>query len=108
MKIKVNSSIKHIFSKHFLQRLPKITLSIDVNLKDFKGYWDKCAFTLKKNSLCFFSKDLIDFVNKTNNKLLCNDLLQRNKSSATTTLSLPAKDFVLLNAFEMLWNIESE
>jgi hypothetical protein len=79
MKIKVHSSIKSLFSKHFLQRLPKITIPLKITLPEFKQYWDKSSFTLKKNSLCFFSKELIDFVNKTNNRLLYNDLLSKNK-----------------------------
>ena len=80
MKIKVHSKLRAVVSKHFIQRLPKITMPVAFLPSDFKQYWSKCSLTLKRNSLIFFSKDLIDLVNKTNNRLLYCDLLAKKQS----------------------------
>jgi hypothetical protein len=55
----------------------------------------------------FFSKDLIELVNKTNNRLLYCDLLSKKSSSSQPEANQSQQDYQLLNAFEMLWNIEN-
>ena len=77
--MKVNNRLKALVSKHFVQRLPKLTIPVAVTEETFIGYWDKCPLSIKRNSLIFFSKDLIDFVNKTNNRLLYCDLLSKKQ-----------------------------
>ena len=72
----------------------------------------ECPKQLKHTSLCFFSKELIDLVNKTNSKLLYADFLLKNtstesKNKSAIVASTDQDDYTLLNTFEMLWNIDS-
>ena len=77
MKVKVNPRLKPLLSKHFLQRIPKVSIPVALSLEQFNTYWDKCPMSLKRNSLVFFSKELIDLVNKTNSRLLYCDLISK-------------------------------
>ena len=106
MKVKVNPRLKSLLSKHFVQRLPKVFIPVQVTYEVFSQFWEKCPLSLKRNALVFFSKDLIELVNKTNNRLLYCDLLSK-KSSGSQENVTQQQDYQLLNAFEMLWNIEN-
>ncbi len=77
MKVKVSPRLKPLLSKHFVQRLPNVSIPVAISLDQFHAYWDKCPMSLKRNSLVFFSKELIDLVNKTNSRLLYCDLLSK-------------------------------
>lgn len=77
MKVKISPRLKPLLSKHFVQRLPKVCIPVDFSLEQFNAYWEKCPLSLKRNSLVFFSKELIDLVNKTNSRLLYCDLLSK-------------------------------
>ena len=77
MKIKIHPRLKAMLSKHLMQRLPKITMPVQVNLQSFKQYWDKCPLSLKRNSLFFFSKDLVKLINDTNDKLLYGEVANK-------------------------------
>jgi len=77
MKVKVSSRLKPLLSKHFVQRLPNVSIPVALSLEQFNDYWDKCPMSIKRNSLVFFSKELIDLVNKTNSRLLYCDLLSK-------------------------------
>lgn len=77
MKVKVNPRLKALVSKHFIQRLPKVSIPVSMTYESFRAYWDRCPVSIKRSSLVFFSKDLIDLVNKTNNRLLYSDLLAK-------------------------------
>lgn len=81
-----------------------------VQVTDFKLFWEKSApMSLKRNSLIFFSKEVIDLVNKVNSRLLYQDLLSKKQgsSSDSNAASSSSQDYMLLNALEMLWNIEN-
>ncbi|TNV82591.1 hypothetical protein FGO68_gene6089 [Halteria grandinella] len=110
MKLKIAARLRPLLSKHFVQRLPKISIPISVNYEQFIQFWERCPLSLKRSSLVFFDKELIDFVNKTNNKLLYCDLLQKKQQAGATSsqqAEATQQDYQLLNAFEMLWNIEN-
>lgn len=77
MKLKIAARLRPLLSKHFVQRLSKISIPISVNYEQFMQFWERCPLSLKRSSLVFFDKELIDFVNKTNNKLLYCDLMQK-------------------------------
>ena len=87
MKIKVNPRLRGLVSKHFIQRLPKISMPVQVTLADFNLFWDKTSLALKRNSLIFFSKDLIDLVNKINSRLLYCDLVSKKQGGNETSTS---------------------
>lgn len=87
MKVKVSSRFRNLLSRHFVQRLPKISHPISVTREAFLAFWDKCPLSLKRSSLVFFNKELIDFVNKTNNKLLYCDLLQKKQQQSDSSTS---------------------
>eukprot|EP00347_Sterkiella_histriomuscorum_P006376 403352996 len=85
-------------------------MPIIINLQGFKQYWDKCSLTLKRNSLFFFSKDLVKFINETNDKLLYGEFANKKLQMLMTYLQYQQQrkqDYQLLNALEMLWNIEN-
>ena len=82
-------------------------MPLSASIDDFKLYWEKCSISLKRNSLIFFSKDLIDLVNKTNNRLLYCELLNKKQANSNQHFNQKQNDYQLLNALEMLWNIEN-
>ena len=116
MKTKINPKLRKILSKHFVNQIvARVGVPISANREEITDYWLKCPKQLKHTSLCFFSKDLIDLVNKTNSKLLYADFLSKTTSveqsskaqvSAQTDESTEKDDYTLLNTFEMLWNID--
>ena len=106
MRVKVSPRLKLLVSKHFIQRLPKVSIPVSITQQSFLQYWERCPLATKRSSLVFFSKDLIEFVNKTNNRLLYCDLLHK-KQQASQGAAAGSQDYQLLNAFEMLWNIEN-
>jgi hypothetical protein len=63
MKLKISTKVRPLLSKHFITRLPKICFPIGVTAEQFLAFWDKCPMVLKRNSLVFFDKELIEFVN---------------------------------------------
>lgn len=131
MKVKVSNQLRRMLSKHFVTKmLPELAEPIETSKEDVYAYWESCSKEFKLSSLCFFSQDLIDLVNKTNSKLLYAQLLAKasesakkqrstshqGQSSQSSTPDQSARceqdqddegDFSLLNAFEMLWNVES-
>jgi hypothetical protein len=50
-------------------------------------------------ALCFVGPDLIDLVNRVNTKLLYTDILNNKQQD---------REYALLNAFELLWNIDQQ
>ena len=101
--VKQVSLLRQFFNKHFLQKLPKISQNISFSREDFLSFWTSLPDYTKQQSLIFFSKDLIQLVNKTNTKLLCSEVVNKKKNNASES----SKDYQLLNAFEMLWNIDN-
>ena len=110
MKIKIKAKLRKILTRHFVnQIIGQVGVPIKVQRDEITRYWLNCPKNLKHTSLCFFSKELIDLVNKTNSKLLYADLLrtaQNDKPSSSSTEDTEQDDYSLLNTFEMLWNIE--
>lgn len=51
--------------------------------------------------MCFVGPILIELVNRVNNKLLYGDLMGQKQQKTTTE-----KEYSLLNAFELLWNLD--
>ena len=81
MKTKINPKLRKILSKHFVNQIvARVGVPISANREEITDYWLKCPKQLKHTSLCFFSKDLIDLVNKTNSKLLYADFLSKTTS----------------------------
>jgi hypothetical protein len=87
MKVIVHSKLKQFLSKHLVQRLSKIAMPVSVTMQEFKQYWNACSVSAKRNSLIFFSKDLIDLINKTNARLLYCDLLVKKSIQGTQSTS---------------------
>ena len=84
MKVKVSNRMRKMLSKHFVTKiLPKIAEPIDASKAEIQAYWDACSKEFKLSSLCFFSQELIDLVNKTNNKLLYAEILTKASESAS-------------------------
>ena len=83
MKVKVSNRMRRMLSKHFITKmLPLIAEPIDASRPAIQEYWDSCSKEFKLSSLCFFSQELIDLVNKTNNKLLYAEILAKASESA--------------------------
>lgn len=66
-------------------------------------------------SLCFLQKELIEIVNKTNTRLLYAQYFEKLEkegrqrvSNAETIVDAKEDDYKLLNAFEMLWNLDQK
>lgn len=57
-------------------------------------------------SLCFVGPMLIELVNRVNNKLLYSELLQHQANNKTSTSGASQDEYALLNAFELLWNLD--
>ena len=75
--------MRRMLSKHFVTKmLPKVAEPIDASKEAIQAYWDTCSKEFKLSSLCFFSQELIDLVNKTNNKLLYAEILAKASESA--------------------------
>jgi hypothetical protein len=73
MKAK-QQELKQFVSKGFNQKLPKISNVLKFKRSEFETFWTSLTYP-KQTYLYFFSKDLIDLINKTNCKLLCADLV---------------------------------
>ena len=83
MKVKVANRLRRMLSKHFtMKMLPKLAEPIDATKENIEAYWLDCSKEFKLSSLCFFSQELIDLVNKTNQKLLYAELLTKASESA--------------------------
>lgn len=119
MKLKLHPYLSSLLSKQFIQHtLPKIVFPIsspfDVCQADFMKYWNnELSMMHRKQALCFFMDEIVEMVNKTNSRLLYDDLITnikkcQIKSSALTTSSTDDDKYQLLNVFEMLWNIENQ
>ena len=111
MKTKINPKLRKILSKHFANQVfGRVGVPIAANRKEITDYWSMCPSKLKITSLCFFSKELIDLVNKTNSKLLCAEFISKNTSTeqqtASTDVNTGTDEWSLLNTFEMLWNVD--
>ena len=77
MKIKINTKLRKILTRYFVnQIIGQVGVPIRVTRDEIADYWLNCPKNLKHTSLCFFSKELIELVNKTNSKLLYADLLK--------------------------------
>ena len=119
MKIKLHPYLHKIVSKHFaLNHLPKIVFPLEkcscepvlgpfwVSQSSFRTYWHGCLTAQhRKQSLCFFMPELIDLVNKTNSRLLYDDLV-KSLNVSKREASDDADQYQLLNTFEMLWNVD--
>ena len=107
MKTKINDRLKKVLSKHFIKALfAKIAVPIKADRSSILQYWQSCPKNLKHTSLCFFSKELIELVNNTNTKLLYADfLIKTNRGKQETSAD---DGYELLNAFELLWNVEGQ
>ena len=78
MKVKVSNQLRRMLSKHFVAKLlPRLAEPIEVNREEVFAYWEASSKEFKLSSLCFFSQELIDLVNKTNSKLLYAQLLAK-------------------------------
>ena len=56
-----------MLSKHFVTKvLPRAAEPLQASKEEIEAYWDSCTKEFKLSSLCFFSQELIDLVNKTN------------------------------------------
>ena len=83
MKVKVSGRLRRMLPKHFITRnLPQLVEPIEADLASISEFWQECSREFKLSSLCFFSPDLIDLVNKTNSKLLYAELLAKATQSA--------------------------
>jgi hypothetical protein len=76
-------------------------------------YWtSELSIIHKKQALCFFMDEIVEMVNKTNSRLLYDDLISniKNKSAKEALQSQSNDDdkYQLLNVFEMLWNVDNE
>ena len=80
--MKVHPLLEQLLSKNYINKhLPKILIALeDVNeyqitKERFLHYWsEELNLTHRKQALCFFMDELIDLVNKTNNRLLYKDI----------------------------------
>ena len=73
MKVKVANRLRRMLSKHFITKvLPEITSPLQASKEEIIKYWKSQTKEFKLSSMCFFSQDLIDLVNKTNSRLLYN------------------------------------
>lgn len=54
-------------------------------------------------SMCFVGPIFIDLVNRVNTKLLYSDLMGQKSSN-----SQQQEEYCLLNAFELLWNLDKQ
>lgn len=109
--------IASILSKYYLNKhLPKIVVSLDesdeyqITREKFLQYWiHNLSLSHRKQALCFFMEELIELVNKTNNRLLCRDLVKNLEKPIKLEEEADQDDrYQLLNMFEMLWNIDSQ
>jgi hypothetical protein len=118
MKLKAHPYLSSLLSKHFISHvLPKLVFPIsspfDVSQKAFMKYWtSELSIIHKKQALCFFMDEIVEMVNKTNSRLLYDDLISniKNKSAKEALQSQSNDDdkYQLLNVFEMLWNVDNE
>ena len=123
MKIKLHKYLHSLLSKHFVSHhLPKLVFPLEpsdphrkavkgqfvVSKKAFLKYWnEKLTLQHRKQALCFFMPELIDLVNKTNSRLLYDDLVKSISRSKSQELSTDDENlYQLLNVFEMLWNVD--
>lgn len=108
MKTKINERLRRTLSKHFVKSLfSKVAVPIKADRQSITAYWMSCPQNLKHTSLCFFSKELIELVNNTNTKLLYADFLIKTNRARPESLS-DDSEYNLLNAFELLWNVEGQ
>ena len=57
--------------------------------------------------MCFFMEELVEMVNKTNSRLLYEDLVTNIKNKDRSILDQDDEEkYQLLNVFEMLWNVD--
>lgn len=112
MKLKVHPYLSSLLSKHFISHiLPKLVFPIsspfDVSRKTFIKYWTSELSTFhKKQALCFFMDEIVEMVNKTNSRLLYDDLIKNIKNKNKQAITQTDDDqYQLLNVFEMLWNV---
>ena len=107
---KVNAVLQKLISKHFLSQVfQKLAIPVSVKISDFKLYWDKRTTTEKQNDLCFFSKDMIEVINKTNSRLLLAEYISKSRQlSINPSPQKVHKDeeYKLLNALELLWSVD--
>jgi len=83
MKVKVSNRLRKMLSKFFItKKLPTIAEPIDASKSDIKAFWQECSKEFKLSQMYFFSQELIDLVNKTNNKLLYAEILTKASESA--------------------------
>ena len=96
MKLKLHPYLSSLLTKHFIQHtLPKIVFPItspfDVSQAGFMKYWNnELSILHKKQALCFFMDEIVEMVNKTNSRLLYDDLMSnikkcQNKSAMLTS-----------------------
>jgi hypothetical protein len=107
MKNKINERLRKVLSKHFVIKLySKVGVVIKADRARIVGYWQSCDQKLKQTSLCFFSKELIELVNNTNTKLLYADFLIKTNTRVKSETT--SDEYHLLNAFELLWNVDND
>ena len=112
-----------MLSKYFINRvLPDKSQTLQIEKEKVIKFWaTACSREFRLTSMCFFSRELIELVNKTNSKLLYAELLtkateqqaqqiqsKKVKEDANNKLAETEEDYSLLNAFEMLWNVDNE
>lgn len=61
--------------------------------------------------MCFFMEEIVEMVNKTNSRLLYEDLVcniknKENGNKLETSMDDEEDKYQLLNVFEMLWNVD--
>ena len=114
MKLKVHPYLSSLLTKHFVQHaLPKIVFPIsspfDVTQASFLKYWNnQLSMIHKKQALCFFMDEIVEMVNKTNSRLLYDDIISNIRNKSNKPISSDDDKYQLLDAFEMLWNVDDK
>lgn len=100
MKTRLNPSLRNYFSKHFANHVfPTLHQQVDCSKQQPLAFWQEQSVQVKMQSMCFVGPTLIDLVNRVNTKLLYSDLMNQKSSSSQ-------REYLLLNAFELLWNLD--
>ena len=80
--------IASILSKYYLNKhLPKIVVQLNesdsqITREKFLQYWNhNLSLSHRKQALCFFMEELIELVNKTNDRLLRKELVKNLENS---------------------------
>lgn len=112
MKIKLHPYLQKLLSKHFVQHvLPNLVFPIShpviITQESFSTYWqNELTLSHRKQSMCFFMEEVIEMVNKTNSRLLYEDLVTNIKNKDKMKVDDDEDKYMLLNVFEMLWNVD--